>query len=55
MIFLFIFMFIFIFVVTFLHSLDHSHSPEWNSPEVVRAMLSVLTEAVKDSNCKRYV
>ena len=33
---------------------DLTHSPEWNSPEVVRAMLSVLQEALKDSNCQRY-
>jgi hypothetical protein len=40
---------------TYLDCADHTHSPEWNSPEVIRAMLSVLTEAVKDENCERYV
>lgn len=28
------------------HTLQYSFRPEWNSPEVVRAMLSVLAEAV---------
>lgn len=37
------------------HALKHSHRPEWNSPEVVRAMLAVLTEAIKDETCGRFV
>ena len=37
------------------HTLSHSYRPEWNSPEVVRAMLAVLTEAIKDETCGRFV
>ena len=34
---------------------DHSHLPEWTSPDVVRAMLSVLTEAATHTDCERFV
>jgi hypothetical protein len=36
-------------------TLDSSHCPEWNSPEVVRAMLAVLQEAALDESCHRFV
>lgn len=35
---------------------DTRQKPEWNSPEVVRAMLAVLSSAVNDSSpCERYL
>ena len=37
------------------YTLPHSYRPEWNSPEVVRAMLAMLTEAIKDETCGRFV
>lgn len=37
------------------HILPHTYSPEWNSPEVVRAMLYVLEAALQDVECKRFV
>lgn len=41
------------------HTLSISHHPEWNSPEVVRAMLSVLDMALSycdaDQQCQRMV
>eukprot|EP01039_Chlorochromonas_danica_P011224 gene11224-12521_t len=43
------------------HTLQYSFRPEWNSPEVVRAMLSVLAEAVSyrcevdDVVCQRMI
>ena len=36
-------------------TLKHTYHPEWNSPEVVRAMLATLTEAIKDESCGRFV
>jgi len=37
------------------HTLPHTYSPEWNSPEVVRAMLYVLEAALQDAECQRFV
>ena len=32
-----------------------SLKPEWNSPEVVRAMLALLSESLKDTQCGRFI
>ena len=37
------------------HTLDHTYSPEWNSPEVIRAVLAVITDALKNPNTGRLV
>ena len=37
------------------HTLKKTYRPEWNSPEVVRAMLAILSDAVKDDSCGRFV
>lgn len=34
---------------------DRSFAPEWNSPEVVRAMLMLLDWALQDDSCERFV
>jgi hypothetical protein len=34
-------------------TLSESFLPEWNSPEVVRAMLSIMKDALKDELCGR--
>jgi hypothetical protein len=36
-------------------TLDKSFHPEWNSPEVIRAMLATLSWALEDSSCGRFV
>jgi hypothetical protein len=36
-------------------TLDFSFQPEWNSPEVIRAMLAVLKKAFEDESCGRFV
>ena len=36
-------------------TLSHSFLPEWNSPEVIRAMLLLMNEALKDDTCERFV
>jgi hypothetical protein len=38
------------------HLITEQYFPEWNSPEVVRAMLAVLKAAINDvSPCERYI
>jgi hypothetical protein len=34
---------------------SYARSPEWNSPEVIRAMLAVLAKALEDTHCQRFV
>jgi len=37
-------------------TLDTSFTPDWNSPEVIRAMLSVLQNAMSiEDNCHRFI
>lgn len=36
-------------------TLDKTFSPEWNSPEVIRAMLATLSWALDDKSCGRFV
>jgi hypothetical protein len=36
-------------------TLSKTYSPEWNSPEVIRAMLAVLEDALRDKTCQRFV
>lgn len=36
-------------------TLDKSFLPEWNSPEVIRAMLATLSWALEDESCGRFV
>jgi len=36
-------------------TLAFTHSPEWNSPEVIRAMLSLLEEGLRDATVGRFV
>lgn len=37
------------------HTLDITYNPEWNSPEVIRAMLAVLARALEDPHCHRFI
>ena len=37
------------------YTLNDTFLPEWNSPEVIRAMLAVLETALKDRSCERFV
>lgn len=36
-------------------TIPETFSPEWNSPEVIRAMLAILEHGLKDPSCGRFV
>mmetsp|Transcript_38500 Transcript_38500/g.39185 ORF Transcript_38500/g.39185 Transcript_38500/m.39185 type:complete len:414 (-) Transcript_38500:96-1337(-) len=37
------------------HTLHHSYRPEWNSVEVIRAMMACLVEGVREKSCGRFI